>query len=57
MSRGAKPVAVALGLAAFLSAGIASACPGHATHSASAPASDAVTSTQPAAPTQGGVRG
>jgi hypothetical protein len=39
MSHGAKPVTAALfGIAALLTAGVASACPSHATHSAQAPA-------------------
>jgi len=40
MSHGAKPVTAALfGIAALLTAGVASACPSHTTHSAQAPAS------------------
>jgi len=43
MSHGAKPVVAALfGIAALLTAGVASACPSHTTHSAQAPASDTV---------------
>ena len=43
MSHGAKPVTAALfGIAALLTAGVASACPSHTTHSAQAPASDSV---------------
>lgn len=39
MSHGAKPVTAALfGIAALLTAGVASACPSHTTHSAQAPA-------------------
>jgi hypothetical protein len=58
MSHGAKPVAVAIGLAAFLSAGIAAACPSHATHSASAATSDSVATTvQPSTERPAGVRG
>jgi hypothetical protein len=58
MSHGAKPVAVALGVAAFLSAGVAMACPAHKEHTASLPTDSVVTTTQPS--TQGpvgGVRG
>ncbi|WP_192499405.1 hypothetical protein [Skermanella pratensis] len=43
MSHGAKPViAVLFGISALLTAGVASACPSHTTHSAQAPASDTV---------------
>ena len=46
MSHGAKPVAAALfGLAALLTAGVASACPSHTTHTAQVPASDTVVET------------
>jgi hypothetical protein len=57
MSHGARPVAIVVGLAALLSAGIANACPGHATHTASAPTSESVATPQPGTTNPSGVRG